>query len=59
MLKTMAVTQKDFHHPYQPYAIQSELMHAIYDCIKDRKVGIFESPTGTTWSTALHNGPFV
>ena len=34
-------------------------MHAIYDCIKDRKVGIFESPTGTTWPAALHSGPFV
>lgn len=22
-------------------------MNAIYDCIADRKVGIFESPTGT------------
>ena len=43
----MEPTRRNFHHPYQPYQIQYELMNAIYDCIADRKVGIFESPTGT------------
>ena len=38
--------QKDFHHPYTPYDIQTQFMKAVYRCIEDGKVGIFESPTG-------------
>ena len=41
------IAKRDFHHPYRPYNIQYELMDALYDCINDGKVGIFESPTGT------------
>ncbi|OQO01837.1 hypothetical protein B0A48_12310 [Cryoendolithus antarcticus] len=44
---------KDFHHPYQPYEIQQQFMQAVYDCIEDGKVGIFESPTGTGKSLSL------
>jgi chromosome transmission fidelity protein 1 len=44
---------KDFHHPFQPYSIQQEFMQAVYDCIEDGKVGIFESPTGTGKSLSL------
>ncbi|EON69697.1 hypothetical protein W97_08957 [Coniosporium apollinis CBS 100218] len=39
--------ERDFHHPYQPYDIQKRFMSALYDCIEEGKVGIFESPTGT------------
>ena len=39
-------TQRDFHHPYQPYEIQEQFMNAVYDCLEQGKVGIFESPTG-------------
>ena len=38
---------QDFHHPYEPYDIQNDLMKAVYDCLKDGQIGIFESPTGT------------
>ncbi|EFQ88691.1 hypothetical protein PTT_15338 [Pyrenophora teres f. teres 0-1] len=45
--------QQDFHHPYTPYDIQNEFMGAVYKCLEDRKVGIFESPTGTGKSLSL------
>jgi chromosome transmission fidelity protein 1 len=44
---------RDFHHPYEPYEIQYQFMNAVYDCLEDRKVGIFESPTGTGKSLSL------
>ncbi|MCJ1437203.1 ATP-dependent DNA helicase chl1 [Xylographa pallens] len=44
---------KDFHHPFTPYDIQLEFMNALYDCIEDGQVGIFESPTGTGKSLSL------
>jgi len=37
---------RDFYHPYEPYDIQKQLMNAVYDCLENEKVGIFESPTG-------------
>ncbi len=39
--------QRDFHHPYTPYDIQLDFMNAVYECIEQGRVGIFESPTGT------------
>ncbi|KIW10910.1 hypothetical protein PV08_10209 [Exophiala spinifera] len=49
----MEPSQEDFYHPYQPYAIQLEFMTNLYKCIEERKVGIFESPTGTGKSLSL------
>jgi hypothetical protein len=35
-----------FYHPYEPYDIQLQFMRALYDCIEQGKIGVFESPTG-------------
>lgn len=49
----MATFPRDFHHPFEPYDVQKQLMIAVYDCISEGKVGIFESPTGTGKSLSL------
>ncbi|KAI9850621.1 MAG: ATP-dependent DNA helicase chl1 [Thelocarpon superellum] len=38
---------RDFHHPFTPYDIQVQFMNAVYDCLQEGHIGIFESPTGT------------
>lgn len=43
--------------PYPPYDIQTTLMSNIYDVFTHKKVGIFESPTGTVCGDCL-NGAF-
>lgn len=47
------MAHKSFHHPFEPYDIQQDFMEAVYDCIEQGKVGIFESPTGTGKSLSL------
>lgn len=43
-----------FNFPYkQPYAIQTQFMQALFDCLNDAKIGLFESPTGTGKSLSL------
>ncbi|AMD22330.1 HGL010Wp [Eremothecium sinecaudum] len=44
----------DFHHPFKPYEIQLQLMQKIYDLLaENKKLGIFESPTGTGKTLSL------
>lgn len=50
---TMEPSRPDFCHPYTPYKIQLDFMRDLYRCIEDKKVGIFESPTGTGKSLSL------
>lgn len=49
----MEPSSSSFYHPFQPYEIQLQFMRALYKCIEDGNVGIFESPTGTGKSLSL------
>ncbi|CAG13059.1 unnamed protein product [Tetraodon nigroviridis] len=42
----------EFPFPYQPYDIQQQFMQALYSAVDQGKVGIFESPTGTSSSSS-------
>ncbi|SCV99988.1 LAFE_0B06942g1_1 [Lachancea fermentati] len=45
---------RTFHHPFKPYDIQIDLMEQIYNVLTEgKKVGIFESPTGTGKTLSL------
>lgn len=39
--------EPQFPFPFEPYDIQKKFMSELYKTINDRKLGIFESPTGT------------
>ncbi|CAH2244147.1 jg23453 [Pararge aegeria aegeria] len=42
-----------FSFPFQPYDIQKKFMNELYFTIESRKVGVFESPTGTGKSLSI------
>ncbi|KAJ5358097.1 hypothetical protein N7541_005255 [Penicillium brevicompactum] len=44
---------QNFHHPYTPYDIQLQFMRALYTCLEESKIAVFESPTGTGKSLSL------
>ena len=41
--------------PYEPYSIQKQFMTHVYQCVDQKKIGIFESPTGTVCGSYLVN----
>lgn len=36
-----------FEFPFQPYPIQEEFMRKLFETLELKKLGVFESPTGT------------
>ncbi|KAF9887134.1 ATP-dependent DNA helicase chl1 [Aspergillus nanangensis] len=54
----MELPHNDFHHPYSPYDIQLQFMRALYACLEEGKVAVFESPTDhkrNAFSEAVNN----
>ena len=48
-----------FPFPYeQPYSIQTDFMKKLYDTISQKKIGLFESPTGTGKTLSIICGAF-
>ena len=47
------MTGHDFPFPFEPWPIQKQFMHKLYETISANKIGIFESPTGTGKSLSL------
>ncbi|KAJ5219809.1 Helicase-like DEXD box c2 type, partial [Penicillium chermesinum] len=43
--------RNEFHHPFTPYDIQLQFMQALYTCLENGKVAVFESPTGSSSET--------
>lgn len=43
----------NFDFPFSPYDIQLQFMQKLYFALENRKLGIFESPTGTVGSVHL------
>lgn len=53
-MKKLELASKAFNFPYKAaYAIQIDLMQAVFSAIEDGKIGVFESPTGTVRSYTL------
>lgn len=42
-----------FPFPFKPYSIQDRFMRSLYSVVENRKIGIFESPTGTGKTLSL------
>lgn len=45
--ETKLISPDNFPFPFSPYSIQRDFMKNLYECLEGRKLGIFESPTGT------------
>jgi len=41
------IKERDYQFPHVPYPIQKDFMNLLYDTLEEKKIGIFESPTGT------------
>ncbi|XP_072762661.1 ATP-dependent DNA helicase DDX11 [Anoplolepis gracilipes] len=44
---------QEFLFPFPAYQIQKQFMKELYNCLENRKLGLFESPTGTGKSLSI------
>ena len=42
-----------FRFPFEPYSIQVDFMKKLFKTVEEKKIGIFESPTGTGKSLSI------
>ena len=49
----MASEEKPYGFPFPPYSIQIDFMDEFYRCLRESRLGIFESPTGTGKSLSI------
>lgn len=47
LIKEILNPPKQFLFPFTPYGIQHDFMTNLYSALENKKLGIFESPTGT------------
>lgn len=47
IIEEKLVPPSNFSFPFKPYKIQHDFMSNLYKAIENKKLGIFESPTGT------------
>lgn len=47
VVETKLNPPEKFPFPFNPYLIQNDLMKNLYEALEGKKLGIFESPTGT------------
>ena len=53
MIEVLDQMSGKYSFPFPPYEIQTQLMDAIYQVLDNRKIGVFESPTGTGKSLSI------
>ena len=51
---TEEMNEEDFQFPYKAYSIQLQFMRNLYQTFEEKKIGIFESPTGTVIILYFH-----
>jgi chromosome transmission fidelity protein 1 len=47
IIEQKLVPPSSFLFPFTPYENQHDFMTTLYSALEDKKIGIFESPTGT------------
>lgn len=46
-MESTLIPPEKFEFPFIPYKIQHDFMTELYKALENKKMGIFESPTGT------------
>ena len=50
--------EQEFAFPFEPWPIQIDFMRELYKTLDTKRVGLFESPTGTGKSLSIICGAF-
>jgi hypothetical protein len=47
VVEVSSISEDLFGFPFSPYKIQEDFMSSLFSALEDKRLGIFESPTGT------------